>query len=266
MKNYFLDKTKKKSLYHTVYVPLVNNFYSLLNYTEYYYPHPPVLTDSSTDQWKSKEEDLKKLDYKEGIFLTNINKTFSNYIIPAGSTVYNWLRADTYGSDSSQNPARENFNSYLLITPAPAMIYGLKLNPDFVTFSYEEYNTSESVNEFSYFIWLNFFRNFCRKIGIVSEGSYKGFIHYGIYHFGQDDEINSNSEKSIYASTDINFITQEYYRYEEQDSNFSLVELSEDSSFVITKGDITKGSATAFYLQSDSDSNYSSDKFRLEVL
>lgn len=50
MKNYFLDKTKKKSLYHTVYVPLVNNFYSLLNYTEYYYPHPPVLTDSSTDQ------------------------------------------------------------------------------------------------------------------------------------------------------------------------------------------------------------------------
>lgn len=266
MKNYFLDKTKEKSLYYTVYIPLVNNFYSLLNYTEYYYPHPPVLIDSTASQWTSKQ-DLKKLDYKEGIFLTNINNTFSNYTIPAGSIVYNWLRADTYGSDSSCNPARKNFSSYLLITPSPAIIYGLKLNSDFATFSYEEYNTSESVDKFSYFIWLNFFRNFGRKIGTITEGSYKDFIYYEIYHFGQESQIESSEQKVTYASTDTNFIVQEYCQMDSITSDtFSLAELSEDSSFVILEGDITKGSATALYLKSDYNNNCSPNKFCLEVL
>lgn len=217
MKNYYIDDTKHKLLYNTVFLPEWEKSLSLINYIEYYYPAGQKITGT----FKSSD-DLKVLNYKDWCQLATQSIKFNGYDIPLGSTIYNWLRPDSNGADDSNNPSRTDFNSYLILMSAPLSIVGLRLNSN-LEWEYTLYEYSGASNTVKYNIYSSLFRNF--PYSILTDST-KGSADITFYHRSTTD----NSTFTTNQSTDNFFILNNYYY---DNSSNTYVELNTDETFTI---------------------------------
>lgn len=226
MKNYYIDDTKNKLLYNTVFLPEWEKSLSLINYIEYYYPEGKEKTGTFTSS-----DNLEILNYKDWCQLKDQSIKFGDYTIPLGTTIYNWLRPDSKGADDSNNPSRKELSSYLILMAAPLSITGLRVNNN-LEWEYLLYEYSGTGSSVKYNIYSSLFRNFPYTVVVDTS---KGTADMSLYHYSTVDGETVSSNQT----TDNFFVLSNYYldnlsnTYVElnTDETFSIIMQEESSSF-----------------------------------
>lgn len=243
MKNYFIDKNKQYALYNTVFLPLLKQVYSFVDYVEYYYPKGTTYYYKEDSTGPSKDgatfiSNLSELSYRDSVVLQSSYEFNKDKTISMGSTVYNWDRPDTQGPDCSTNPSKSNFNSYLTIMAAPLSIIGIKvIDQDTANYTILEYSGVK--DEIYYLICYSLNRNFAYSNLDKIKGTAELTFYHRIIPIEETAEDNP-AKVSTAISSDSNFVITPYYQ-----TSSGFVKLNIDDEISINLYNETEQKPTA---------------------
>lgn len=224
MKNYFIDEGKEKALYSAVFLPVLKQVYSFVDYIEYYYPKGKEYFYDGEKSTGNYILSLPKLNYRDHVVL-NKSLTFNEKTYPLGSTLYNWTRPDTNGADCSTNPSRKEDSSYFSIMSAPLSIIGTKVNGNLFEIQYTLLEYSGVEEGVYYLLCHSFNRNFSYMNGLDKT---EGIATLNFFHLITSVAESKDASTETVISTDSNFFITPYY-----ESSSGFVKLNVDENITI---------------------------------